>query len=80
MMSQQVSIDSFTHSQREKTLEILLSQERVIALLYKKTFPAKVGIFKAATPADSVAMPDVTKEELDDIYKHREVPATEEKA
>jgi len=31
----------FTKEQREKIVEMLLSQERVLALLYDKTFPTK---------------------------------------
>ena len=31
----------FTKEQREKIVEMLLSQERVLSLLYEKTFPAK---------------------------------------
>jgi hypothetical protein len=33
------SRDSFTLSDRERTLELLLSQEKIITLLYAKTFP-----------------------------------------
>lgn len=33
----------FNREQREKIVEMLLSQERVLALLYDKTFPAQEG-------------------------------------
>ena len=32
-------ISDLTQSERERVIELLLSQERVIALLYEKTFP-----------------------------------------
>ena len=36
-----VNVDDFAHADRERVLELLLSQERVVALLYQKTFPAR---------------------------------------
>jgi len=32
-------LSDLTQSERERVIELLLSQERVIALLYEKTFP-----------------------------------------
>ena len=32
-------LGDLTQSERERVIELLLSQERVIALLYEKTFP-----------------------------------------
>lgn len=43
--------NEFDEQDREKLLEILLSQERVVSLLYKKTFPKS-----AATPGTFVEM------------------------
>lgn len=34
-----IPVDEFTHEDRERALELLLSQERVISLIYAKTFP-----------------------------------------
>jgi len=34
-----IPIDDFTQSDRERVLELLLSQERVVSLIYAKTFP-----------------------------------------
>jgi len=34
-----IPIEDFTHEDRERALELLLSQERVVTLLYSKTFP-----------------------------------------
>lgn len=33
------TVENFTKEDRERTLELLLSQERVVTLLYAKTFP-----------------------------------------
>ena len=35
-------MDGFTPEDRERVLELLLSQERVVSLLYAKTFPVHV--------------------------------------
>jgi len=71
-LSKDISVESFTSRNREKTLEILLSQERVLALLYKKTFPVKVGIYKASTPQGSVPFPDISTKEVEEIYRTRD--------
>jgi hypothetical protein len=34
-----IPVDDFTQSDRERVLELLLSQERVVSLIYAKTFP-----------------------------------------
>ncbi len=38
-----VPMDDFTHDDRERVLELLLSQERVVSLLYAKTFPVNLS-------------------------------------
>ena len=39
-----IPIEDFTQEDRERALELLLSQERVVTLLYAKTFPVNVKI------------------------------------
>jgi len=39
----EISLESFSAADRERVMELLLSQERVINLLYDKTFPRKSG-------------------------------------
>ena len=34
-----IPVEDFTQEDRERALELLLSQERVVTLLYSKTFP-----------------------------------------
>ena len=34
-----IPIEDFTQEERDRVLELLLSQERVVTLLYNKTFP-----------------------------------------
>lgn len=34
-----IPVDDFTQGDRERVLELLLSQERVVSLIYAKTFP-----------------------------------------
>ena len=36
--------ETLTNQEREKIIEVLMSQERVLTLLYDKTFPPKVGV------------------------------------
>lgn len=63
-----IPVDSFAKADRDRVLELLLSQERVVSLLYAKTFPvggkpgaslgANAGAIGAAGqlhPADSAA-------------------------
>jgi hypothetical protein len=38
-----VPIEDFAQEDRERTLELLLSQERVVTLLYSKVFPVAGG-------------------------------------
>ena len=38
-----VELSEFDRAARERTLELLLSQERVVALLYSRTFPGEGG-------------------------------------
>jgi hypothetical protein len=42
--TEDVFLDDFTPDLRERTLEILLSQERVVKLLYAKAFPSKTAL------------------------------------
>lgn len=35
--------NDLTQNEREKVIEVLLSQERVLTLLYDKTFPPKLA-------------------------------------
>jgi hypothetical protein len=52
----QVSIDDFTAHDRERTLSLLLSQDRVVTLLYSKAFPHRwVLLFIQATVVLSLA-------------------------
>ena len=39
----QAAEEDLTAQEREKIIEVLLSQERVLTLLYDKTFPPKMG-------------------------------------
>ncbi len=39
-----IPIDDFTQGDRERVLELLLSQERVVSLIYAKTFPINPSI------------------------------------
>jgi hypothetical protein len=61
-----IPVDSFTKGDRDRVLELLLSQERVVSLLYAKTFPvggkpgaslgsnaANIGTSDQLHPADS---------------------------
>lgn len=39
-----IPVDDFTQGDRERVLELLLSQERVVSLIYAKTFPINPNI------------------------------------
>jgi hypothetical protein len=41
-MSKTRKMKDLTQDEREKVIEVLLSQERVLTLLYDKTFPPRV--------------------------------------
>ena len=68
---------SLTQQEREKIIEVLLSQERVLTLLYDKTFPprpatAKVGLRNAFSQGKDDAVRDFNyygqlNQEVDDI-------------
>jgi len=47
-VEEEVLLEKFSAADRERVMELLLSQERVINLLYDKTFPRKSGDSKAA--------------------------------
>ena len=51
-----IPVDEFQQEDRERALELLLSQERVITLLYAKTFPV---VNKANGYVDQPATDDV---------------------
>jgi hypothetical protein len=45
-----IPVSSFTQSDRERTLELLLSRERVISLIYAKTFPIATASSSFSNP------------------------------
>jgi hypothetical protein len=57
--SSNIPIEEFTQEERQRSLEILLSQERVVTLLYAKTFPVSIkqkgAVLEAATPGSAAA-------------------------
>jgi hypothetical protein len=53
--SSSIPIDSFAQEDRERALELLLSQERVVTLLYSKVFPANNN---AATATNTMNNPN----------------------
>ena len=63
-----IPIDEFTQEDRERVLELLLSQERVVSLIYAKTFPvastsAPSGKNMGPTLASDNMHPDIHVEE-----------------
>jgi len=48
---EEISLGDFSAADRERVMELLLSQERVINLLYDKTFPRKAGDGKGTMEA-----------------------------
>ena len=46
-----VGVDDLAHAERERVLELLLSQERVVALLYQRSFPARPAEEEAGAQA-----------------------------
>ena len=48
-------MDDFTQADRERVLELLLSQERVVSLIYAKTFPINPSITHKGAPMDNNA-------------------------
>jgi len=55
-LSSQVSTEDFDEKEREHVMELLLSQERVISLLYSKTFPNR-------TKPPTTSLPPVSNQE-----------------
>lgn len=51
----EAKLDAFSAADRERVMELLLSQERVINLLYSKTFPRNRGPGSGSRPASSKA-------------------------
>lgn len=49
-----IPVDGFLQEDRERTIELLLSQERVVTLLYAKTFPL-VGRHTGGVPLEGAA-------------------------
>ena len=58
-----VGVDDLAHSERERVLELLLSQERVVALLYERTFPPRTEEQAAAAAAIMEGADDEATEE-----------------
>jgi hypothetical protein len=50
-----IPVDDFTQADRERVLELLLSQERVVSLIYAKTFPINPSITHKGAPMDNNA-------------------------
>ena len=44
-----IPVEEFNQEDRERVLELLLSQERVVSLVYAKTFPVTVNAHKGGT-------------------------------
>ncbi|RHY31817.1 hypothetical protein DYB32_003136 [Aphanomyces invadans] len=57
---------AFAASDRQKVIDLLLSQERVLALLYAKAFPLPGSA--AAVPTATSNPSDVTKDDIRDIF------------
>ena len=53
-----IKLDEFDEKDREHVMELLLSQERVIGLLYAKTFPTR-------TKPPATSLPPVSNQERD---------------
>uniref|UniRef100_A0A7S1JAK0 Uncharacterized protein n=1 Tax=Eutreptiella gymnastica TaxID=73025 RepID=A0A7S1JAK0_9EUGL len=49
-----ISLDQYTASDRKRVLEILLSKERVLTLLYEKAFPYKNDVVERQREAESL--------------------------
>jgi len=52
---QLIPVEDFSQADRERVLELLLSQERVVSLLYAKTFPLAPAGKGSAAPMDASA-------------------------
>jgi len=76
----QVGVDDFTQQDREAALELLLSQERVIQLLYSRTFPPRnqegeSAEFAALATSESekfeinAGLPSSTAKSTDSFYR-----------
>lgn len=50
-----IPVDDFTQADRERVLELLLSQERVVSLIYAKTFPINPSITHKGSNIDNNA-------------------------
>eukprot|EP01039_Chlorochromonas_danica_P000196 gene195-206_t len=50
-----IPVEDFSQADRERVLELLLSQERVVSLLYAKTFPITQAAKGSAMPLDNGA-------------------------
>jgi len=65
--AEEVALGDFSPADRERVMELLLSQERVINLLYDKTFPRKPGDSKgmeALPPLEGDDMGPLDEEEF----------------
>lgn len=50
-----IPVDDFNQGDRERVLELLLSQERVVSLIYAKTFPINTGANSTSAKAKLLA-------------------------
>ena len=50
-----IPVDDFSQGDRERVLELLLSQERVVSLIYAKTFPVNNGAQSMQNPLNNAA-------------------------
>ena len=65
-----ITIDDFTTEDREQAIALLLSQEKVLSLLYGKTFPARYNQPLSASMPDSSCDLQVTIPSVDGTNNH----------
>ena len=59
-----IPVEEFSQEDRERALELLLSQERVVTLLYAKTFPANAKSKSATLALDGGADGGLNDEDI----------------
>ena len=73
--SREVGIGEFGPQERERVMELLLSQERVVTLLYKGTFPARPQDAVFPAPGSTAeASADAGGHDDSDAYFEGEIP------